>query len=95
MNKEYTVQVSDLELTILKIALSRDIKHMEAAQKRDVKNIFVSKTSGTYSIVIGAGGASNAQGGITAAFNPRVNGGSTGSAPTGGAGGSGGGTGGR
>lgn len=43
MNKEYTVQVSDLELTILKIALSRDIKHMEAAQKRDVKNIFVSE----------------------------------------------------
>ena len=43
MNKEYTVQVSDLELTMLKIALSMDIKHMEAAQKRDVKNIFVSE----------------------------------------------------
>lgn len=43
MNKEYTVQVSDSELTMLKIALSRDIKHMEAAQKRDVKNIFVSE----------------------------------------------------
>lgn len=61
---------------------------------KTVKNIFISKTSGTYSIVIGAGGASNAQGGITAAFNTSVNGGSTGSAPNGGAGGSGGGAGG-